>query len=229
MKTIGVLLLLFLFAGFQPILAKSVPIVTYHYIGYNPNPGKDPMRDELTTSPQEFEKDLQQIKKSGQTPITLDQFNDDVENPVVLTFDDGYVDFYINAYPLLKKYNFKATQFIPTGFIGDSGYLTWEMIRDMQKSSLISFQSHTATHPNLTYLSYDQILFELKTSKKQLEDKLGEPVNFLAYPYGANNSLVQFAAQQSGYRAALNTWPAPATELNFNMPRIRNLGKSVKP
>lgn len=208
---------------FAFLLIFVVPIYTYHYIGFNPNPGKDPMRDELTTSPQKFEKDLQQIKKGGLTPITLDQFNDEIENPVILTFDDGYVDFYINAYPLLKKYNFKATQFIPTGFIGDSGYLTWEMIRDMQKSSLISFQSHTASHPYLPFLSYSDVFQEFKLSKAKLETNLGEPVNFVAYPYGASNILVEIAAQAAGYKAALSTWSAPATELNFNMPRIRNI------
>lgn len=181
------------------------------------------MRDTLTTSPQEFEKDLEQIKKEGSTPITLDEFNKNIANPVILTFDDGYVDFYINAYPLLRKYNFKAVQFVPTSFIGKSGYLTWTMIEDMQKSGLVSFQAHTVTHPNLTYLPYDQILFEIKTSKKQLEDKLGKPVNFLAYPYGANNTLVQFAAKEAGFQAALGTWNGYATDLNFNMPRIRQL------
>lgn len=209
---------------------SNVPIITYHYIGYNPNPGKDPMRDELSTSPEQFLRQMESLKEKNYTPINLDELSQifakkisGPEKPIVLTFDDGYVDFYINVYPLLRKFNFKATEFIPTNFVGKSNYLTWEMIEEMQKSGLVSFQSHTANHAYLPYLTYFSALKELTDSKSALENHLGTKVNYVAYPFGASNLTIQNAANQAGYLGALGTWNGLTTEINFNMPRMKKL------
>ena len=187
-----------------------VPILTYHYIGYS-DP-KDTGREGLSVKPDVFDEQLGYLAKNGYTPISLDTAFAALKGngglpakPIILTFDDGYIDFYVNAYPILKKYNFHATSFIPTGLMGQSYYLKWEQIKEMDGSGLISFQSHSVTHANLTEISLDKLRWELSESKKMLENSLGKPVNFIAYPYGANNSLVGEEARKAGFLGATTT------------------------
>jgi peptidoglycan/xylan/chitin deacetylase (PgdA/CDA1 family) len=118
----------------------------------------------------------------------------------VLTFDDGFHDFYTTAYPVLRRHDFSATVFLPTTFIGNErnhfkarACMTWNEVRELEKAG-IEFGSHTATHPKLYELGFGQILSELETSKKTIEDELGKPVCSFAYPYafpGADHAFVK--------------------------------------
>lgn len=209
-----------------------VPILLYHYIGGNPNEN-DKARDALSVPPDKFDEQMGYLAQNGYTPITLDTMVAGLNSivtlppkPVIITFDDGYIDLYINAFGILRKYNFHAVAFIPTGLVGTSYYASWEQLSEMQASGLLSFQSHSVSHANLPSLSRDQLNMELTESKKTLEEKFGIPVNFIAYPYGTSNSTVWAAAQKSGYVGALGTWFS-AIQSNgtiYNMPRIKVLG-----
>ena len=80
------------------------------------------------------------------------------EKPVILTFDDGYVDNYKNAYPILEKYNLKGTIFLISDFVGTyPNYMTWAQVDEMQQSGLIDFESHTLSHPELDKIPSDQV------------------------------------------------------------------------
>jgi peptidoglycan/xylan/chitin deacetylase (PgdA/CDA1 family) len=107
----------------------------------------------------------------------------------VITFDDGYRDFYTNAFPILQKYHFPATVFLPTDFIGNEknklrgkDHLTWDQISELSDSGG-SFGSHTVSHPQLHDLVRDEIEHELRDSKKSIEDKTGKPVTSFSYPF----------------------------------------------
>lgn len=211
----------------------SIPILMYHYIGHNPNPKTDPQRDLLSVTPQQLESQFRWLLVNKYTPIELntlyailDHHLPEPEKPVVLTFDDGYKDFYDNAYPLLKTYNFKAVSFIPTGLIGQPAYMTWDQIKEIHSSSLVSFEAHTVNHPNLALLSFKNILKELKDSKSKLEEMTGKPVNFLAYPYGQSNNQIWKAANEAGFIGAVGTWDGRTKSVGYNLPRIR-INKSV--
>ncbi len=216
----------------QTVIASniSVPILTYHYIGNNPNP-KDKARDALSVSPDKFEAQMDYLSKSGFTPISLDTlyaiFNKQAvapARPIVLTFDDGYMDFYTTAFPILRRFNFHAVEFIPTGLIGGSYYMNWSQIKEIQSSGLVTFEAHTVNHVNLSSLSYNNALKQMLDSKNVLAVQTGYPVNFIAYPYGANNSSVQAAARAAGLIGGLGTWFGRASGFSFNMPRIRVSG-----
>ncbi|MEM2991338.1 MAG: polysaccharide deacetylase family protein, partial [Halobacteria archaeon] len=107
-------------------------------------------------------------------------------NFVVLTFDDGYRDFYTTAWPILSQFSFPVTVFLPTGFIGGSfkkqECLSWSEVRKLYSQG-ISFGSHTVTHRQLHSLSWKDIKIELENSKKALEDQLGAYVVDFSYPY----------------------------------------------
>ncbi len=207
----------------------NVPILTYHYIGTNGDIN-DKARDNLSVAPDKFEEQMQYLATKGYTPITLDTMYAGLKGqitlplkPVVLTFDDGYIDFYVNAYPILRRFGFQAVSFIPTGLMNQGYYLTWAQITEMNGSGLISFQAHSVNHPNLTTLHSDQLRYQLAESKKILESYTGKPVNFFAYPYGASNEVIWQAARDAGFSGAVGTWGGSLiSEGNiFDMPRIK--------
>lgn len=237
MKKILTLLLITLLLYIpKPALAQtSVPILMYHYIGNNPNP-KDKARDVLEVTPDKFEEQMTYLQKNGYTPINLDTlygiFNHQTNapaKPIVLTFDDGYIDFYTTAFPILSKYHFKAVSFIPTGLIGGGYYMNWDQIKQIQQSGLITFEGHTVHHANLPSLSPDQALKELKEGKETLQSKTGYPVNFIAYPYGFSNGFVEQLAKQAGFVGGLGTWYGKAGFEGMNIPRIRITGSMTLP
>lgn len=206
-----------------------IPILLYHYIGNNPNPN-DSARDNLSVAPDQFDEQMGYLAQNGYNPITLDTMVAGLRGvatlppkPVVITFDDGYVDLYHNAFKILRKYNFRAVAFIPTGLVGTAYYASWDMLFEMQASGLLSFQSHSVSHANLPSLSRDRLVSELTESKKTLEARFGIPINFIAYPNGTSNEEVQKAAKQAGYVGALGTWFSTTQSEGtfYNMPRIK--------
>src|SRR5262245_20632003 len=111
---------------FTPSL--HVPILMYHYISANPRAPADPLRTRLSVPPAQFAQQLAYLHRAGYTTITLDDLVDALHlhatlpsKPVILTFDDGYQDFYTNAYPLLRRYRDKATIYIITRNVGTPG------------------------------------------------------------------------------------------------------------
>lgn len=225
--------IIFIMLG-SPVMVQAaglrVPILTYHYVANNPNP-KDRARDALSVPPDKFEAQMQYLAQNGYTPITLDTlygiFNGQASvpgKPVVLTFDDGYIDFYTNVFPVLRRFNFHAVSFIPTGLIGGSYYMNWNQIKEIAASGLVTFEGHTVTHANLPSLSYSAVLKQLVDSKNVLQANTGYPVNFVAYPNGSTNGGVQAAARQAGYIGGVGTWYGKAWGPSMNMPRIKVSG-----
>ena len=199
----------------------------YHYIR-DYNYPKDKIGMGLSVSPTTFDQEMGYLASNGYTSISLDTmyaiFNHQAtapSKPIVITFDDGYIDFYANAFPILQKYGLHATSFVITGFVGQPAYLSWDNIKQMKNSGLITFEAHTVTHAYLPKLSYNSALKELTDSRNTLQAQTGYGVNFIAYPYGASNSSVQQEAQKAGYVGGLGTWFGYSSSQSMNMPRVR--------
>jgi peptidoglycan/xylan/chitin deacetylase (PgdA/CDA1 family) len=128
---------------------------------------------------------------------------------VVLTFDDGFENFYTNAFPTLQTHHLPAVVFVVTGWVGKNGYLTWEQIRQLDQEG-ITIGSHSVTHPWLPALSDVELKRELQASKRILEGKLGHPVDLFCYPMGAFDERVRKAVIDAGYRGARATNPGKA-------------------
>ncbi|MBZ9686293.1 polysaccharide deacetylase family protein [Clostridium estertheticum] len=178
---------------------RGICILTYHCIGYEKNNG-------LKVPAQQFKQHMKYIKDYGYTTITLEQLSKFIienkpipEKSVVITFDDGYVDNYQYAYPILKAFNLKATVFvIPKTIDKRKGYMTSNQLKELQSNG-IDIQSHTLDHEELTTLSYERQLDTLKESKKILENILDKKVNYIAYPYAKYNDNTIKAAKDAGY------------------------------
>lgn len=164
----------------------EVPILMYHAVS-------DDLWgiSGLFVSPSEMEKQLKYIVDNGYTPIFFEDLAniETIEKPVILTFDDGYDDNYTNLFPLLKRYNVKATVFMITGSIGAEHYLTAEQISEMQASGLVSFQSHTASHPDLGSCTAEELDAEMLQSKSTLAQITGKEPFVLCYPMGKWSDL----------------------------------------
>jgi peptidoglycan/xylan/chitin deacetylase (PgdA/CDA1 family) len=143
----------------------------------------------------DFENQLKYIHDNYETIFLedIDKFGSKKE--VVLTFDDGYVDFYTNVFPLLKKYNIKANLYVIDN--ADGGvYLSKSQIKEIAESNLVSIGSHTETHVNLANLDSVQLEYELKESKNNIEKLIGKEVKTICYPLGAYNNKVLEAASK---------------------------------
>lgn len=202
--------------AFSPAPAEtdsaSTPILEYHSIVDN----KDNM---YCVDPVTFEEQVKTILQMGYQPITaselLEMWKDKkktVSKPILLTFDDGYKDNYTTAFPILKKYQIKATVFLVTSSIGKPNFLSWDEIKEMQESGLIDFQSHTISHPNLLKLKAEEVRNEFVESKRMLEQHLNKPVRILAYPYGYHRPYMFPMLKKAGYEMALSTYPGLAGE-----------------
>jgi peptidoglycan/xylan/chitin deacetylase (PgdA/CDA1 family) len=147
--------------------AAQVPILMYHHIGAPPNPN-DTRAARLYVAPDQLDRQLTEIQQAGYTTITLDDLVSALnggaalpDKPLILTFDDGYQDFYSNAYPLLQHHHDKATAYIITGRVGKSGYMTWDELAELASAPLITIGAHTQTHPHLAKHSTTRVRDEL--------------------------------------------------------------------
>lgn len=201
----------------------------YHYVRPDPGPD-DPVGEDLSVSPENFAAQMDYLAKAGFTTMTMQEL-DEVrqgkiglpKHPIVLTFDDGYRDFYTTVYPILKKHHFKATSFIITGFVGNPQYVTWDMIAEMQRSGLVEFGCHTVTHLDLSTLSLADAQHQILDAQKTLEQHLGEPILDFAYPSGEYDAQTLQVLQQGGFQSAVTTaygW-AQAGDASLELPRVR--------
>lgn len=183
----------------------GVPVLMYHSIGYEKdNPVRLPVEN--------LEKQMKYLKDNNYSTLSMDDLYDYFENnkpipekSIVLTFDDGYLDNYTKLYPVLKKYGFKGTIFVITNTIDkEKDYLLSSQLKELDKSCL-AIESHTASHENLSELSYDKQLKTLKASKEYLEKTLNREVNYIAYPFGKYNEETLRAAKDAGYKMAFTT------------------------
>lgn len=190
---------------FKPRLHFYAPVLMYHRIGL--------VRPQQSyyVSPEIFEKQMQWLKDQDYHVISMQEFqnaiscgNDLPENPTVITFDDGDIGQYENAFPILKKFGYTATFYIITDAIGDSSYMTWDMLKELRDSGM-TIGSHTTTHPNVTGLWQYGLGVELLGSKNVLEKELGEPVLYFAYPGGSYSKFATDNVKEYGYLNAVTT------------------------
>jgi len=177
----------------------------YHRFGYS--------NSTLFVTPENFAKQMDYLKKHNYRVISLDELIKGIEhnkyfphNTVVITIDDGYRDSYIYAFSILKKYNFPATIFIITNYIGKKKeFLNWGEVKEMSNNG-ITFGAHTRNHVYLPGIKDRKVLWnEIKGSKLDLERKLKVPINYFCYPIGGFNKLIKEMVRNAGYKGACAT------------------------
>jgi peptidoglycan/xylan/chitin deacetylase (PgdA/CDA1 family) len=188
----------------------TVPILMYHSIGYE--------EGSFFVSPENFNRQMRYLKDKGYEVISLDELVKSIEskkrvrrNKVVITFDDGYKDNFTYAYPVLKRYNFPATIFLITDYIGtksnpgEKEFMLWEDVVVMSNNG-ISFGGHTKSHITLGLMVDEKQAFEeIAGSKEALEKKIDGRVDYFCYPVGAFNERIKELVRKAGYKGACAT------------------------
>jgi peptidoglycan/xylan/chitin deacetylase (PgdA/CDA1 family) len=205
-------------------VTARLPVLMYHSISAAGEDATPYYR--IATHPAVFAEHMQVLEREGYTGVTLSEglnairlpnLQRSTRQPVALTFDDGYRDFFTAAVPVLERHGFRATMYLPTGFIGEQRRrfksrecLTWSEVSALHAAGF-EFGSHTVTHPRLVDMTWDEIRTELIASKRTLEQQLGAEVTAFSYPYAFPQQKRKFAEQfvgllrSSGYSTAVTT------------------------
>lgn len=183
----------------------AVPILMYHYISGVPVNDPNPLlRQSLSVSPALFNQQLDYLTQQGFHSVTLNQLINALyygvplpSKPIILTFDDGYLDGYTASYPALKAHGFSGVFYIITGKVGWQGQMNWDQLREMLTNGM-QIGSHTVNHRDIgdTYMaSVDLANQEVQVSQKDLQDHLGISIQHFCYPNGGpfkgNNVTLQ--------------------------------------
>lgn len=210
-------------------LKVKIPILLYHYVEYVRDKG-DTIRQSLNIEPYILDEQVKTLKDDGYVFLTPSDIPDILggkttipKKAVILTFDDGYRDFYTDVFPILKKYNARGVAYIVTNFIGRPNNLTMPQLEEIAQSNLIEIGAHTLNHAYLKGLPKERVESEIKGSRKELEEKLHISVVSFAYPYGAFDLQTIQAVKDAGFTTAVST--IPGDEINqedkFFIYRIR--------
>lgn len=194
-----------------PRTAHSPVILTYHSIAEGDSP--------LKISPALFTEQMEWLAANASV-CTLAQLlagRDSLgPRPVILTFDDGYLDFYTYAAPVLRRLTLPAIIFLPTGYVGrtngwpgqpswvkEEPLMNWEQVKELADAG-IEFGSHTVSHPDLCALKPAEIERELAESSREIEKRTSRKVEHFCYPYGKWSIAVQRIVG-ANYRSACTT------------------------
>lgn len=201
------------YSGFSTLYSlkgkNTATILIYHLVDNIPK---------YSISPKNFENQIRYLNsKKKVIPLTelVSNIKNNKKNPkgsIIITFDDGYKNNYVNAYPVLKKYNMPFTIFLATDYIGHNkkkweGYemLSWEDVKEMAKNN-VSFGAHTCSHCKLTDVSQEVATKEIIESKHIIENKIGKKIDFFSFPYGRRgcySEKIKQILKENGFECAV--------------------------
>lgn len=191
---------------------NGVPILLYHHVS-------DEKTDlpKITVSCEVFEMQMKRLRQAGFQTITVDDLIGYMsgknaalpDKPIIISFDDGYEDNYLNAFPILKKYGFKAVIFMVGVNIDAPRRLSGKQMKEMSAYGL-EFGSHSVTHRDLTSLSPNELRQETRASKVAIEKVIGKEVKLFSYPYGFYNLPVWEDVEFTGFDGAVTVLSGPA-------------------
>lgn len=196
---------------------KRIPILMYHSISDK----SGPKFREFAVPVELFARQMEYLHQQAFTPITVSQLvriwakgeGSLPAKPVVLTFDDAFLDFYTAALPILQRYSFTATLYVPTVYVngtsrwmqktgeGSRPIVSWEQLRAISKSG-VECGAHSHTHPQLDLLPLAAAKEEITLSKRLLEEHIDEEILSFAYPYGYHTSAIKQIVREAGFTSA---------------------------
>ena len=176
-----------------------VPIILYHRIDTSP------INSQYYVPPEKFDEEMKLLHDWGYTTITtellikaINEGADLPPRPILITFDDGHLNNYTTAFPIMQKYGFTGVLYIVANYMGADQYMNADQIKEMASAGW-EVGSHSVNHIDLTSLEPERQRYEVVDSRAILEDKLGVPVLTIAYPFGVSNSGVIDYAHFAGY------------------------------
>ncbi len=186
------------------------PIIMYHSVHPNAAPG-----NRLVVSPETFERQMRFLKEHRYKVLPLESIATLIgakkripSKALAITFDDGYKDNYIYAFPILKKYHLPVTVFVIVNEVGRADRLSWDEIKEMQDTGIVTFGSHAVgPEPLVNIKSIEELKKQIFDSKMILEEKLGQKISVFSYPEGRFNDRIKQLVKACGYKLAVATNP----------------------
>jgi peptidoglycan/xylan/chitin deacetylase (PgdA/CDA1 family) len=183
----------------------EVPVLMYHHVGEARESSSN------TVSTLMFEKQMEFLKVHRYNVVSLEDLLGMIKegasiprNTVCITFDDGNLDNFKNAFPILRKMRFRATIFMITDNINKKGWLSEEDLKILDGSG-VAIGSHTASHAYLPDHTAEEVIAELRESRNHLEKILGHPVFLFSYPAGGFTEEIKHLVVSEGFRGAVTT------------------------
>lgn len=205
----------------RPVVSSECPrVLMYHSIS--------DWSSELAVTPENFEKQVKWLKESGYKFVTVSELLalDSTQKTVCLTFDDGFEDNYTQMFPLLQRYNAKATIYLAPD-IANIKKLTGSQIKEMQASGLCEFGAHTLTHVNLSQLTDNKSKEEIGLSKSRVEALTQSECRAFAYPFGRYTEKTVELVKEAGFDSAVTVKKGIEHISDpYRMKRISILGKT---
>jgi len=222
-------------AGLDRFLRARVSVLLYHRVS-------DEARDNLTVGIEQFDRQMALLRRRCR-PLSLPEIlsnrvlSKSREPLVVVTFDDGYLDNYTNAVPILRRHGIPAAFFVATGIIGTDGRFPHDVRRGNAQIPVMHWQhlreildwgfvvgSHSASHIDCASEPEDRVRRELVDSREALRRELGIAEPIFAYPYGGRNNMTSQRLElvrQAGYIACLSAYGGANVETidSFNVLR----------
>ncbi len=211
----------------------QVPILMYHYVS-TPPADADIYRTDLSTEPDMFRQQMAYLAENGYTTIDFYDLSLAIVNkltlpdkPIILTFDDGYLDNYENAFPILHEFGFTGTFFIITDYVDQqqAGYVTWDMLQEMAAAGM-RIESHSKNHPDLTGKDRDFLIWQMLGSQETLAAHLGYTPRYFCYPSGRYDATTMAMLQELGFWGAVTTqggkWHGFEDRFEWSRQRIRH-------
>lgn len=203
---------LWLTRGDREAAARGIRILFYHRVSDD--------RDELAVTPRRFREQMGFLAAEGYRAVdvatAVGLLADPPPRTICLSFDDGYLDVAEHALPVLEEHGFSATVFLATGVTGGSAafswyraqppLMSWEDVARLDGGAL-RFEAHTVTHPNLLALGDEEARGEISGSKRELEERLGRPVEIFCYPAGLYRPRDRALVAEAGFRTACTCEP----------------------
>jgi peptidoglycan/xylan/chitin deacetylase (PgdA/CDA1 family) len=188
-------------AYFDPGFVEA-PILLYHHIS------ESPTASQYYVTPENFRAQMQLLYNWGYTSITPTQLAQVLlsggelpSRPVIITFDDGDLDVYMTAFPVMQEFGFVGAFYIVTSYIGGGNFITEDQIKDLYSAGW-EIGSHSTSHLDLT-VNHDLMNYELVNSKIAIQEIISDTVNTVAYPYGKIDEYVISKTRKYGYQAGM--------------------------
>jgi peptidoglycan/xylan/chitin deacetylase (PgdA/CDA1 family) len=195
---------------------QRIPILCYHSVAAK----RDPRFAEWTVSPEDFAAQMSHLAENGYRALTVAELVDRAfsrresidPKTVAITFDDGFADFYLEAWPVLRRHSYPATVYVATGFVGETSrwlapdgeadrpMLSWSQIEELGAAG-IELGAHGHDHVQLDTVSAARADRDIRRSRDALEKVVG-PVKSFAYPHGYYTGRVKRQVAQAGFASA---------------------------
>jgi peptidoglycan/xylan/chitin deacetylase (PgdA/CDA1 family) len=218
--------------------SPSLPILMYHRVADDGDPGLARYR----VTPAQFEQQMGWLKQNGFTPLSLDSLKStgrgDNELPhrsVLITFDDGYQDFYDHAWPVLRKLDFPSVMFVVAGKVGDRSdwdqalgrsepLMSWSQLAEISAGG-VTIGSHSLMHRRFSRLDIRESYDDMRVSADIIARELGRRPTAFCYPYGVYDRLVERLLPACTYEFGFTCDPPAASQDNpLRLPRIEIMG-----